>query len=106
MRTMTCFYYRYLTQPAFLTALKWLFIISLCCFAGHAFAGDQGDILAGTDKSLGVTLNKTGRNYIYIAEGLLSLAMYIKTKNLLVLTGIVVVAIFLNVVLSMSGVAT
>lgn len=66
------------------------------------FAGGS-DILQGTDASLWATLNGTGKKYIYAAEGILGLAAYMKTKNLLVLTGIVVVSIFFNIILSIAG---
>lgn len=67
-----------------------------------AFA-DGTDILQGTDASLWATLNGTGKKYIYAAEGILGMAAYMKTKNLLVLTGIVVVSIFFNIILSIAG---
>lgn len=70
------------------------------------FADDGTDILKGTDASLWATLNGTGKNYIYAAEGILGLAGYMKTKNLLVLTGIVVVSIFFNIILSIAGQST
>jgi hypothetical protein len=49
------------------------------------------------------TLNGSAKHYIYLAEGFLSLATYIKTKNLLVLFGIVIVAFFLNVILTIAA---
>ncbi len=64
---------------------------------------DGTDILAGTDASLWETLNGTGKKYIYAAEGILGLAGYMKTKNLLIFTGIVVVSIFFNIILSIAG---
>lgn len=61
------------------------------------------DILQGTDASLWATLNGTGKKYIYAAEGILGLAGYMKTKNLLILSGLVVVSIFFNIILSIAG---
>jgi hypothetical protein len=105
MKFIKTFYHGYLAQPETITAMRWLLIAFLVFWTGHVFADDQLDILAGTDKSLGATLSKTGKTYLYVAEGILSLAMYIKTKNLLVLGGIVVVAVFFNIVLKVSNIA-
>lgn len=81
-----------------------IFIIG-CLFllSTHVFASSD-DILDGTAKSLTATLNGTGKTYLYIAEGVLSLAAYIKTKNLLFLAGIVVVACFFNIMMKVAGV--
>jgi len=57
------------------------------------------DLLEGSQDILIETLEGTGKKYIYLAEGILSIAAYIKTKNLLVLMGIIIVAMFLNIVL-------
>jgi hypothetical protein len=103
MKSIRTFYYSLLTQPETVTIMRWLLAIFLIVWAGHAFADDQGDILAGTDAALGKTIGGTGKKFIYAAEGILSLAMYIKTKNLLVLGGIVVVAVFFNIILKVSG---
>lgn len=79
----------------------------ICCLglSGLALA-DGKDILEGTDASLIATLNGSGKKYIYLVEGFLSLAMYIKTKNLLLLFGIVIVAVFFNIVLKVAGATT
>lgn len=80
-----------------------LLAICILGITGYAFAGGE-DILSGTDTSLIATLNGSGKKYIYLVEGFLSLAMYIKTKNLLVLFGIVIVAVFFNIILKIAGV--
>lgn len=103
MKFIKTFYHGYLAQPETITAMRWLLIAFLVFWTGHVFADDQGDILAGTDTTLGKTIGGTGKKFIYAAEGILSLAMYIKTKNLLVLCGIVVVAVFFNIILKVSG---
>jgi hypothetical protein len=83
--------------------LKFSLVILLAFWAIDALAADSQDILQGTDASLLATLNGTGKKYIYLTEGLLSLAAYIKTKNLLILFGIVVVSVFFNIVLHIAG---
>jgi|GEM_PF-2424296 len=80
--------------------------ITICLIGISSLALAAGDdILKGTDASLIATITGSGKRYIYITEGLVSLAMYIKTKNLLVLFGIIVVAVFFNIVLTVAGVA-
>ncbi len=71
--------------------------------AGHAWADNGTDLLQGTDQSAWATFDGTGKKYLYLVEGLVALFMYIKSKNVMVLTGIVVVAIFINVILHMAG---
>lgn len=82
---------------------KSLFCAALLLWNIYAYADD---ILKGTETTLVDTLNGTGKKYLYIAEGLISLLMYIKTKNIVVLIGIMVVAIFFNIMLKIAGVAT
>lgn len=91
-----------LCQPNSLATIRLLLLMGLMCLCDSALA-DGNDILSGTDASLWATLNGTGKKYIYAAEGILGLAAYMKTKNLLVLTGIVVVSIFFNIILSIAG---
>jgi len=82
-------------------------IISLFTLSTHVFSADTtsgADILAGTADGLKATLNGTGKTYLYIAEGVLSLAAYIKTKNLLFLAGIVVVACFFNIMMKVAAI--
>lgn len=82
--------------------LKLVCVLGIFLLSSSVFADD--DILAGTATSLTATLNGTGKTYLYIAEGVLSLAAYIKTKNLLFLAGIVVVAAFFNIMMKVAGV--
>lgn len=86
------------------TLLRIISLIYLLCVCTNVFADDT-DILAGTATGLTNTLKGTGKTYLYIAEGILSLAAYIKTKNLLFLAGIVVVATFFNIMLKVAGIA-
>jgi TraA len=101
-RTLGCQLWYVFCQPNGLVAVRLLLMVGLIGLWGAAMA-DGTDILAGTDASLWETLNHTGKKYIYAAEGILGLAAYMKTKNLLVLTGIVVVSIFFNIILSIAG---
>lgn len=96
------FFWYQLCSPQWQRALRWVISLILLSCSIEAFA-DGSDILQGTDASLWATLNGTGKKYIYAAEGILGLAAYMKTKNLLVLTGIVVVSIFFNIILSIAG---
>ncbi|MCE3237368.1 MAG: TraA [Gammaproteobacteria bacterium] len=79
-----------------------LFTLSTYVFSADATTGGT-DLLAGTENNLVATLKGTGKTYLYIAEGILSLAVFIKTKNLLILGGILVVACFFNILLKVAG---
>lgn len=77
----------------------WIVILGMSVPAG---ASDV-DLLKGTDQVFWNTFNGTGKGFLYAAEGLMALATYIKTKNLLALVGIVIVGIFINIVLKFAG---
>ena len=77
-------------------------VLSIASLATHAFAAGT-DLLSGTEANLVETLNKTGKKYLYIAEGITALVTGIMTKNWVVLIGIIVVAVFLNIVLTMAA---
>jgi hypothetical protein len=64
-----------------------LLVIGMLCVCTDIFAEGK-DLLDGTADDLIQTINTTGKTYIYLAEGILSAALYIKSKNLLVLAGI------------------
>lgn len=101
-RTVGCRLWCAVCQPNSLATLRLFLLVSLMGLWGSALA-DGDDILQGTDASLWATLNGTGKKYIYAIEGILGLAAYMKTKQLLVLSGIVAVSIFFNVILSVAG---
>ena len=86
-----------------LRVLLTLLLVGLC---SHAFADDGKDLLAGTDTSLWATLNGSGKKYIYFIELIFAIAAYIKGKNLMVFSGVIAIAIFINVVLSIAGVSS
>lgn len=92
----------YLNAPKILHILRALAAVSLAGLATQVFAAD---LLAGTETTLLETLQGTGKKYLYIGECVVSLLAYIQTKNVVVLIGIIVVAIFFNIMLTMvSGV--
>lgn len=92
----------YLSTPKTLRVLRALTAISLVGLATQVFAAD---LLKGTETALTETLKGTGKTYLYIAECVVSLLVYIQTKNIMVLVGIIVVAVFFNIMLAMTGVA-
>lgn len=102
MKSKNFCFLKYLYDPRVQFLSKIILSISLMSFCFESFAAG-GDILQGTDESLWATINGTGKNYIYAVEGVVALAAFIKTKNLLVFGGIIAVAIFINIFLSMAG---
>ena len=90
----------YFSRPKVHKTLKALAILSLTGLATQVFADD---LLAGTETELLETIKGTGKKYLYIAEGIVSLLVYIQSKNIMVLIGIIVVAIFFNIMISLVG---
>ena len=80
--------------------LKALAILSLAGLVTQVFAAD---LLEGTETALMDTLKGTGKKYLYIAECVVSLMAYIATKNVMVLIGIIVVAVFFNIMIKLAG---
>lgn len=80
-----------------------ILLLGLIGFCMCGFADETKDLLEGTSTSLLETLRGTGMKFVYLTEGIVSLAAYIKTKNLLVLSGIIVVSIFFNIILHVVG---
>lgn len=72
----------------------------------QAFADSGSDPLAGTDASLIATLgsNGTGRKFLYLVEGIFATVTFIKTKNPMLFSGVVAIAIFLNILFKVAGV--
>ena len=93
----------FLNSPKGVKTLQAVTIVSITSLAPQAFAAD---LLAGTQNMLMETLQGTGKTYLYIGECIVSLLAYIQTKNVLVLLGIIVVAVFFNVMLSVTGAKT
>ena len=90
----------YLNAPKTVRVLQSLAVVSLSCLATQTFAAD---LLAGTETTLLETLKGTGKKYLYIGECVVSLLAYIQTKNVVFLIGIIVVAIFFNIMITMVG---
>ena len=70
-----------------------------------SYALGQDLLVPGGEDVLKDTLTHSGKRYLLVAEGLLSLAAYIRSKNLLVLFGIVIVSVFFNIVMGLAGIA-
>lgn len=79
---------------------KWCVFLFLLLSISDTFAVD---LLANTDTNLKDTLKGTGKNYIYAAEGVSALYVLIKTRNVMACSGIVVVCLFFNILLSIIG---
>lgn len=88
----------FFNTPKTTQVLRALAVISLASLATQVFADD---LLAGTETTLLETLKGTGKKYLYIGECVVSLLAYIQTKNVVVLIGIIVVAIFFNIMIAM-----
>jgi len=78
--------------------------IGLMMVCQYAFAGD--DPLEGTGKALFATLGASGmgRLFLYSAEGVVSIASFIRTRNPMVFSGIVILSVFLNAMFKMLAV--
>jgi hypothetical protein len=84
---------------------KALLLVCLLGIISTCFA-EGSDLLDGTGGDLIATLmGSRFKMFVYIGEGLLSLIAFIKTKNPLILFGIIVVAFFFNLILHVSGVS-
>ncbi len=75
-----------------------LFLISLVALTSISFAA-SGDMLEGTSNALVDTILKTGKIYIYLGELVVAVIIYIKSRNIGVFTGIIVIAFFLNYIM-------
>ena len=95
-----------LHDPRLQIMLKFMSFVGILFFCLDSLADSGTDLLAGTDSSFWATLNGTGKKYIYAAEGIAALGGYIKSKNLLILAGILVVSVFINIILTFAGQST
>lgn len=90
----------YFSQKRVRRVLTIMLTLGLVCLITHSFAADvPTDLLAGTEKSLLMTIEGTGKKYMYMAEGIVAIVSYIASKNILVFFGIIVISIFFNVFL-------
>lgn len=102
MKNLFVNFLSYLYDPRFQLLYRLTFGMGILATCLDSFAAGS-DILQGTDESLWATMNGTGKKYIYAVEGIVALAAFIKTKNLLMFGGIIAVAIFMNIILSIAG---
>src|SRR3990167_5993763 len=91
--------YQIFLSPQFQFLIRFTLMTALILLCRQVFADDGTDPLAGTDASLVKTLGSDGtaRKFIYLIEGVVAIATYIKTKNILMFSGVVSIAIFLNI---------
>lgn len=68
----------------------------------HGWASGS-DVLQGTTDDATTTIQHSGKKWVYLIEGITALGAYIKTKNIFVLGGVAVVAVFLNIVLRLAS---
>jgi len=94
----------YLTSSVLKRTLKILAALCLAALATKSYAAGI-DLLKNTETALTATVLGTGKTYLYIAECMVSLFAYIQTKNIMVLIGIIVVAVFFNIMISMTGIS-
>lgn len=97
--------WQFFSSKKFEFLFKLILMTTLMLICQHVFAADE-DPLAGTEGSLTATLGSggTGRKFLYLVEGVVSVAAYIKTKNLLMFGGVVGIAIFLNILFKVAGI--
>jgi hypothetical protein len=74
-------------------------LIGLFLLCTNIFAADGSDLLSGTDSDAWATLKGTGRNYLFLGEGVIGVIAYMVTKDIKKLLGLFVVAIFINLVI-------
>lgn len=103
MKNFTLYFQRICHNPQLRYLGKATLILGLIGISLYAAADEGTDLLSGTTANLVKTLSGTGMKFVYLTEGIVSLAAYIKTKNLLVLSGIVVVSVFFNIILHVIG---
>ena len=78
--------------------IKVVLMMLLFGFINTCYA-EGADLLEGTGNDLLTTIaGGRFKTYLYLSEGLFSLIAFIKTKNPLILTGIIVVAFFFNLI--------
>lgn len=75
--------------------------IALLLFS-HAFAAGK-DLLEGTTDDLSATILGKGKTFIYLAEIVLSIIVFLKTRNPAVFIGIIIITIGFNVMIKLAG---
>jgi hypothetical protein len=82
--------------------MQLLFCIGVMFLSTHVYAVD---LLAGTTADALDTVGKSGRNWIYIIDGAISVAAFAKTKNPFVFFSVLAVALAITVILKMAATA-
>jgi hypothetical protein len=94
-----------LSSPKSIRILRALALVSLAGLAINVCANTAPttgtDLLKGTESDLLKTIGGTGKRYLYLAEGILATLTGILTRNWMALTGVIVIAVFVNVMLAM-----
>ena len=76
--------------------LKFIFILSVMIGSRHAFATD---LLENTTQDTEDTLTGTGRKWLILIDFAVASALYIKTKNVMVFLGVLVITIAITNIL-------
>ena len=95
------------SQPWFWLLLgRVLFVSFVGLEAGQVLADTATagkDLLEGSLGDMGATLNGKGRHLLYLIEGISALIAYRSTKNIYLLGSVLAVAIFINLLLKLTG---
>ncbi len=84
---------------------KVIFAAGIFSLTRYAFADtstDASDLLAGTTAQAVTTIGGTGRKWIYLIDGGISLAAFTKSKNPYVFASVFAAAIFITVMVKMA----
>lgn len=92
--------YSCLSTPISKLIIKILLIVLLLMIINHAFATD---LLANTDADIKDTIKNSGKMYLYAIEGFIGLCTFMTTRKLTHLSGVLIVAVFINVLLKFTG---
>lgn len=76
------------------------FLLLMLC--AYAYADGQ-DLLQGTDGTFWATYGGTGKKFLIGIEGVIGLATFMKTRNLMVFSGLLVVIIITLIVFKLAG---
>lgn len=91
-------------HPCFSLGLQGVLGLCLLLVVSQVFA-EGVDLLAGTDADLKATLTGTFKKYLYWGEGIAAIAVLIKSRNVMACAGIIVVCLFFNTLLKLTGYA-
>ena len=75
--------------------LQCALLIALLAFTDFVWAAD---LLKDSQKNLQETVMGTGKLFIYLIEAVIAIALYIKTRNLMVFLGVIIIAVFIEII--------